>query len=383
MTTLRGMPAGDMLLEGVSPVRPVTIAGAGPAGLTAAIILARAGWPVTVYERHAAVGGHFRNDLRGLENWADHEDALVLFRSCGLSINFDAIPFRDLTVLAGTDGEHHFHCDRPAFFLIRRGAEQGCLDHGLAEQARECGVALRCGETLAPHAADIVATGTLHRHHFAAAAGETFRTDHPDIACGLLDNAAADKGYAYLLVAGGHGCLCTVFFDRFDLVQAGYALAKQRLLARFPVAMKDPRPFGGVGGFLLESCFVEKGRLRVGEAAGLQDMLWGFGLKGAVVSGFLAAQSLINGTDYAAAARARFSGRQQASLANRYLWERFAGRGYQRFLRRIRRARDPLAWLASFYNLNRLHRMVYPFAVAVLAGRYRLHHDGTTQDGRP
>jgi hypothetical protein len=242
----------------------------------------------------------------------------------------------------------------------------------LAQQARACGVTLRCGETFAPEAADIVASGTLHRHRFAVAAGETFRTDHPDLACGLLDNAAADKGYAYLLVAGGHGCLCTVFFDRFAQVQAGYALAKRRLLARFPVAMTSARLFGGVGGFLLENCFVDGERLRVGEAAGLQDLLWGFGIKSAVVSGYLAAQSLINNTDYAVAARARFAGRQQASLVNRYLWEQVAGAEYGRFLRRIRRARDPLAWLGSFYNLNRLHRMVYPFATAALAGRYRL-----------
>ncbi|MFZ5762694.1 MAG: hypothetical protein ACOY8P_07205, partial [Thermodesulfobacteriota bacterium] len=115
-----------------------------------------------------------------------------------------------------------------------------------------------------------------------------------------------------------------------------------------------------------------EGRLRVGEAAGLQDLLWGFGMKSAVVSGYLAARSMLDGTDYARAAHERFAGRQQASLVNRYLWERFTGHDYSAFLRRIDRARDPLAWLGTFYNVNRLHRMVYPFAVAALEGRYRL-----------
>ncbi|HSR36212.1 MAG TPA: NAD(P)-binding protein [Desulfurivibrionaceae bacterium] len=364
----------------MSPLRPVTILGAGPAGLTAAITLAQAGWPVTVYERREAVGARGRGDLQGLENWSDAGDALDLFRSLGLAITFEATPFHELTVLAGEAGEHLFRCQRPAFYLVRRGKEPGCLDHGLAAQAQQCGVTIRCGETLEPEKADIVATGTLHRHHFAVAAGEIFRTDHPDLACGLLSDAAAEKGYAYLLVAGGHGCLCTVFFAGFDRIQAGYAAARQRLLARFPLTRKDPKPFGGAGGFLLANRFAEGNRLRVGEAAGLQDILWGFGMKSAVVSGHLAARSLIAGSDYASAAQARFAGRQRASLVNRYLWERFAGHDYQRFLRRIGRCRDPLAWLGSFYNLNRLHRMVYPFAVAALAGRYRLTPNGTTQD---
>lgn len=353
-------------------MRPVTILGAGPAGLTAAITLARAGWPVTVYERRETVGQHGRGDLQGLENWSDACDALDLFREMGLAITFDATPFTELTVLAGEAEEHRFQCGRPAFYLVRRGSAPGCLDRSLADQALACGVTFRCGETIARSAVDIVATGTLHHHHFAAARGEVFRTDHPDLACGLLNDLAAEKGYAYLLVAGGFGCLCTVFFDHFDRLPAGYEAARQRLLARFPLTMGDPVPFGGVGGFLLENLFAQGNQLRVGEAAGLQDLLWGFGIKSAVDSGALAARSLLDNSDYARAAQAKFSGRQQASLVNRYLWERFAGAGYATFLRRIRRAHDPLAWLGSFYNLNRVHRVVYPWAVAALAARYRL-----------
>lgn len=358
-------------------MRPVTILGAGPAGLAAAISLAKAGWPVTLYERHATVGLHGHGDLQGLENWADERDALDLFRGLGLAINFVTTPFHELTVLAGGD-EHRFQCGRPAFYLVRRGSTPGCLDHGLAEQAMHCGVDLRCGQTLSPEAADIIATGTLHRHHFAVAKGETFRTDHPDLACGLLSDQAAEKGYAYLLVAGGYGCLCTVFFDHFLRISSGFAVARERLLARFPVAVREPVPFGGVGGFLLENIFVDHRQLRVGEAAGLQDLLWGFGIKSAIASGHLAARSLVDGSDFAATALARFTGRQQASLVNRYLWEHVAGADYAPFLRRIRRARDPLAWLRSFYNLNRVHRMVYPLAAAALRKRYRL----TTSDAR-
>jgi phytoene dehydrogenase-like protein len=46
------------------------VVGAGPAGLVAAITLARAGRPVRVLERRARVGGRFAGDFQGLAGWA-------------------------------------------------------------------------------------------------------------------------------------------------------------------------------------------------------------------------------------------------------------------------------------------------------------------------
>lgn len=47
---------------------PINIVGAGPAGLAAAITLARAGRAVIVHEAQAEVGYRFQRDLQGLEN---------------------------------------------------------------------------------------------------------------------------------------------------------------------------------------------------------------------------------------------------------------------------------------------------------------------------
>jgi flavin-dependent dehydrogenase len=46
----------------------IQIAGAGPAGLAAAIMLARAGRDVVVHEARREVGFRFGRDLQGLEN---------------------------------------------------------------------------------------------------------------------------------------------------------------------------------------------------------------------------------------------------------------------------------------------------------------------------
>ena len=52
----------------------IRIAGSGPAGMTAAINLARAGLPVTVFEKHPDSGQRFQGDLQGLENWSGNGD---------------------------------------------------------------------------------------------------------------------------------------------------------------------------------------------------------------------------------------------------------------------------------------------------------------------
>ena len=60
---------------------PVTVVGAGPAGLACAIVLARGGRHVVVRERHRTVGARFHSDLQGLENWSDYRDVLDEFPS--------------------------------------------------------------------------------------------------------------------------------------------------------------------------------------------------------------------------------------------------------------------------------------------------------------
>lgn len=353
------------------PKKTITILGAGPAGLTAAIVLQKAGYQAQVYEKNRDVGRVFYGDLQGLENWSEERDVLEEFQALGLAVNFDCTPFSALTVFNG-EKKWPFTSSRPGFYLIRRGAMAGSLDQGLKEQALSAGAAIFFEQHRNPAQADIVATGPLVRHRFAIDKGIVFKTSLPDAAYGLVNDQAAYKGYAYLLFAKGYGCLCTVLFDNFSEVNRCLA-ETERLFRKFvDFDMEDPKPVGGMGGFLLAPVFEKDQHMLVGEAAGLQDMLWGFGIRSAVISGALAAHSIINTTNYAESARSRFLGKQKAGLVNRYLWERLGRNNYSRIMDRIDRSGDHRKFFQDFYNLNLLHRLAYPFAFHSLKKRYNL-----------
>ncbi|MGV1100561.1 NAD(P)/FAD-dependent oxidoreductase [Thiovibrio sp. JS02] len=356
----------------------IKILGAGPAGLTAAIVLQRAGFRAEVYEKNSDVGRVFYGDLQGLENWSEERDVLEEFQSLGLAVNFDCTPFSALTVYNG-DREWRFSGTRPGFYLVRRGAKPGSLDHGLKEQALAAGATIHFGKRLSGPEAAIVAGGPRLKNRFAVAKGIVFKTGLPDSAYGLVNDRAARKGYAYLLAAKGCGCLCTVLFDRFSEINRCLTETERLFRTVVDFEIKEPKKVGGPGGFLLSPVFAQGKRLLVGEAAGLQDMLWGFGIRSAIASGAMAAQSIIAGGSYPDAARRRFSARQKASLVNRYFWEIFGRGDYRAIMDRIGRTGDIGKFFHDFYNLNLLHRLAYPFAFHYLKKRYNLF----SMDGPP
>jgi flavin-dependent dehydrogenase len=65
----------------------------------------------------------------------------------------------------------------------------------------------------------------------------------------------------------------------------------------------------------------DAGHLYAGEAAGVQDREWGFGMLHAMRSGALAATSLLDSGDYTTQAQHRFAPSQRAGFVNRMLFE--------------------------------------------------------------
>jgi len=292
-----------------------------------------------------------------------------------IAINFDCTPFLRISVFNGTRN-WEFHNSKPAFYLIKRGSGAGCLDSGLKSQALEAGVTLHLKETLAEEQADIVATGAQKKDIFAVDKGIVFKTVLPDTAIGLVNDDAAFKGYSYLLAANGYGCMCTVLFDKFETINRCLQETRRIFSAMCDLDIKEPHSVGGIGSFTVHNRFEKEKRLYVGEAAGIQDLLWGFGIRGAVTSGFLAAQCLIQQKSYHAAARKFFANKQKAGVVNRFLWEKFGRNNYTEIMDKIGAAPDSLRFLHHFYNFNFFQKLAYPFAFNYLKKRYNFSRTG-------
>lgn len=339
--------------------QPISIAGAGPAGLTAAITLARAGHRVVVHECRPDVGMRFCDDYQALENWTSEENVLDTIRRLGIQPDFYCRPITSLSSY-GPRSSAHVTFAEPHAYLIRRGAKPGSLDSALKRQALDLGVDIRFESVLTEVETDIVAIGP--RQACAIAAGCVFDTDMREQAAVLLDERLAPKGYAYLLAAEGRGTLATVLYDQFSAAKTCLERTTRRVQDLVGLTMRNVQPFGGYGTFDQTRPLVSDRRRYVGEAAGLQDYLFGFGIRQAMVSGSLAARSIIDGSPYDRLCRTALGRQLRTSLINRYWYEFMGQPGYDLLVRLSRRARNQRAFWSRIYTKPMLRLLLYPLA---------------------
>jgi flavin-dependent dehydrogenase len=316
----------------ISAGQPVHIAGAGPAGLAAAMTLARAGRPVVVHEAAAEVGHRFRRDLQGLENWTTEGDVLDALTELGIDPAFRRVGCCRGTVFDAWGEAHAVQSTQPLFYLVERGPRPGSLDAAMLVQALDLGVEVRfrsrVGGLPAP---SIQATGPMTAD--AVAVGYHFETSLPDGFWAICDDRVAPKGYAYLLVMEGWGTVKTCLFRGF----AQHRVFLERTLEAFRrhvgLDMRKPVRHAGVGHFRIARPGVGDAP-QVGERSGVQDALWGFGIRAAILSGVLAARSLLDATDYGTRWRRRIEPMLRSSAFNRAAYNVLGNRGYRWCLRR-------------------------------------------------
>lgn len=301
----------------------IQIAGAGPAGLVAAIILASRGHAVRVFERESVVGSRFNDDYQGIENWTTPGDALDELSAFGIAPTWWQRPFFKCELYDDALRRASVRAPRPLFYCIRRGSEHpDSLDNALRRQAVHAGVDIQLGRKADPRSVHIFAGGPAGRP-MALARGATFAVDLPDLACTLLSDRLAPKGYVYFLVADGQATLATILVEDFRQANARLDLAVESIERLYGVQVPPQlRRWTGCAGFSIPNSGTRGRTMVVGEAAGFQDALFGFGIRSAMVSGALAALSMVGGCDYELAWRARLLPYMKASQVNRAVFER-------------------------------------------------------------
>lgn len=342
----------------------INVIGAGPAGLVAAINLARVGVDVTLHESAPTVGHRFHGDFQGIENWTTIGDVRDFLKRINVDVNFRFEPYRGGIFVPPSLQRREIRTREPLFYLVERGGEEGCLDFGLLRQAEAAGVKVRFNAktwnvdrggliAVGPRAADVIAKGVV------------FETNLDDEAYAIVDDRLAPKGYAYLLVNQGRATLATVIGRDFRNEKIYFQRTFEAFKKLVPTRMENVREFGGYGNFFLRSTAIEGKKLYLGESAGFQDALFGFGMRFAMTSGFLAAQSVIHGKQYDDLWKKEMLPLLRTSLANRLIYECLGNPGYEYIAKRIAQRRDLRQVLRMAYNPSLLKVALFPVALAL------------------
>jgi hypothetical protein len=304
-------------------MKQVTIVGAGISGLTAAIILAREGYSVTVLEQEKAIGGAslYASDVSEHElSFADMTpldlDAMSRYLGFPLAPSEDTeavpfcnpLPYLRLRVFGNTI-EHPLPSN-VHMKMVERGSRPSSIDTFLFRLATDCGVRLSFGTPVRTRKdfhelppGSIVATGMFR---------EAF--DALDIPCtrayGLFAGGPAPEGrspfcvayynehtrdYAYYATANGTGA--AVLFQRGKpLSAAAVEWFPRQLLEDEGLEFPDWRSIENLVGTPTGS--FSNPRLHCGDLilagtlSGMQDPSMVLGVHGALVSGRIAAMAV-------------------------------------------------------------------------------------------
>jgi flavin-dependent dehydrogenase len=311
--------------------RHIRIAGGGISGLATAVLLARQGVAVEVWDRHRGGGGRFAGGWQVLENGTSELDALDELRELGLAPDVPVIPVTTALFLDGLGRRYEVSSATPFAYFVRRGGGEGSLDTWLRRLAALAGVVVRDGAA-APGHTEVIATGPGQADGVAREL--VFASDLPDTVAVLFDPTVTPTGYAYLFCIGGHATFGVAQVRRVGRLREAKLAAWRRFreaLGEFAVRGEHD------GGQFMNFCLPRhlrgsEGRWYVGEAAGVQDFLYGLGNRLALRSAGLVAEGIVGRWDQARFVRTVVRP-MRTTIALRFAYERVGRRGFARFCR--------------------------------------------------
>ena len=344
---------------------PIVVMGAGLSGLAAATLLARAGREVHVHDIRADSGARFDGDFQALENWSMDADFFDQLETWGFdSTSFKSTSFSVVDLIHPDDEVTQAKTDGVAYRIVERGTSDHTIDQAFKRMAIEAGATLHYKSRIDEKDADIVACGP--KDTSALALGEIFRTSHPNHIAFQLNDKLAPGAYSYLIIIDGVGLICTCLWRKQKKSERFLNECIATYQRLYPdIDMEPIKRVGGKGDFTLNGFYTvpETGQHFVGESGGLQDFMWGFGMRMAVWSGVLAAQEMLGGPSYDKEVRRQLLPYVQTSVANRWLMNRVGDRMFKRmcvrWMKDQNRSGDGLRWIGRLFRPSLLKRLVY------------------------
>lgn len=287
----------------------IGILGAGPAGLCAAINLAKRGENARVFERRAAPGMRFHPNLQGLRHVNEPPEKFM--ESLGIRSKIGYRHFSKGIICTRKREIHLGISGGGAMPFVLRGG-RGSLEHALYCEAEKLGVEFEFNSQAKEKDVKIVASGMRHPPD-AAALGTVFEdTDFPrDTYLVMFDDRYSPKGwYSYIVPISQDEiefvtCVSREHIPDLAAIHAK-AMAGRRIIRDFVAGKRKIASFGGAGAVRFPKSAIIGGKYYAGEAAGFQDPYMGFGIVYALRSGKIAADCLLDGSDYDAAWKKSF-----------------------------------------------------------------------------
>jgi len=277
------------------------ILGAGPAGLAAAINLAKAGENAEVHESRPDVGMRFAPNLQGLKYVGQPEPFM---QSLNLAPKIEYKYFKK--VIFGTrNRDMTLDISKSKIAFVERGGKNS-LEYALYREAEEEGVEFRFNSKMGESEADVIATGG-QGCEFAAMGGIYEDTDFPrDSYAAVFDDRYSPFGwYSYIFPVSSDriefvNCVSQPHVPKLAALYEK-AVTERKVIRDFLSGKKKVGSFGGAGSARIPKSAFVGGKYYVGEAAGFQDPFMGFGIAYALRSGKLAADAMLGKGDYDAA----------------------------------------------------------------------------------
>jgi len=347
----------------MAEVGPIHIMGAGLSGLAAATTLAKAGVEVHVHDVREDSGKRFDGDFQALENWSMDADFFDQLRSWGYDPSeFKATEFSVVDLIHPDDEISKTHTPGIAYRIVERGTSDHTIDQGFKRMAIAAGANLHYKSRVKEEDCQIIACGP--KGTSAVAYGEIFNTKHPNHIAFQMNDKLAPGSYSYLIIIDGVGLICTCLWRK----QKGSDRFLNETIAwyqdKYPeIDMEPIKRVGGKGDFTINKNYFQDGRYYVGESGGLQDFMWGFGMRMAVWSGYLAAEDILGNCNYEKEVRKQLMPYVRTSVANRFLMNRVGDRTFKfmckSWMRNQAKKGDGLVWIGNLFRPKWYKTMLY------------------------
>lgn len=326
-----------------------------------------------VHEAKPDVGSRFIGDLQIIEAASEKEPVPDFLRRIGIETNFYFRPVMQATFYDHRGRGRTIRANNPYGYFVRRGPEEGSLDRGLLAQARAAGARIVFNSRLKPEEADVVATGPAAPDGLAREM--TWKTSDPERVEVFFNHLLSPGGYSYFFILDGvatFGCAIVADFKKID-EYFGHSLAAAQRVSPFEIPTETRTGYSYMN-FHLKQRATRDGARYVGEAAGFQDYLFGLGIRYALTSGWLAAESILRAESFDDLWRRELGAKQETSLVNRFLYEAGGNRGLSMFVRQAARAKDFHRYLSGWHARTWWKALLAPVVRRVWRHRGRCLH---------